>query len=286
MANKIEKLKSVSPTVITIGNYKGGVGKTTNSIMIGYTLAEMGIRTLVVDMDPQSNATKSLMLTRSVNNDGASPAIGKTLMAGFEQNSFKDLPVKIIDNLYLLPSFIDFEDFPKYLYQNYQDETSQDRLFNTLLSEIKKDYDIILVDVPPMSKEVTKNAIVASDFVMISLQTQERSLTGSETYIKEIIELTKKYDLNLDLLGILRVLNKNHGKVDEYISEKAYEIFGGVNMFNTIVPQMERLKRFDVNGITNEDMHDKKVINKYIEVTNEFINRLLELKGERSDEQA
>lgn len=280
MEQSIVEMKKIAPKVITIGNYKGGAGKTTNAVMIGYVLSTLGIKTLVVDMDPQSNATKSLMLTRSANNEGTVPAINKTLMAGIEQASFVDLPVEIIPNLSLIPSFIDFEDFPKYIYQNITDEYKQDFLVKGLLDEIKSDYDIIIIDVPPMSKEVTKNAIIASDYVLISLQTQERSLTGAESYVKELISLMKKYDLNLDLLGILQVLHKNNGKVDQYIMDKAIESFDGDNIFNTVVPQMERLKRFDVNGITNNDLHDKKVIVKYTEVVQEFIDRLIAMEGE------
>ncbi len=97
--------------------------------------------------------------------------------------------------------------------------------FRNLLSEIKDEYDVILIDVPPMSKEVTRNAIVASDYVLISLQTQERSLTGAESYVKELIKITELYSLDLDLLGILQVLHKNNGRVDSYIMESALEIF-------------------------------------------------------------
>ncbi len=272
--------KKNGPLVITIGNYKGGAGKTTNTVLIGYSLARMGIKTLVIDKDPQSNATKSLMLTRSANNEETVTTISKTLMYGIEHNDLSDLPVEIIDNLYLLPSFIDFEDFPKFLYQNFQSERERDFLFRNLLSEIKDEYDVILIDVPPMSKEVTRNAIVASDYVLISLQTQERSLTGAESYVKELIKITELYSLDLDLLGILQVLHKNNGRVDSYIMESALEIFGSMNIFKTVVPQMERIKRFDVNGITDNDMHDKKVLEKYNEVTLEFLDRLIELRGE------
>lgn len=274
----VKLVKSLDSKIITIGNYKGGAGKTTNAVMISYVLSTLGVKTLLVDKDPQSNATKSLMLTRSANNDGAVPAINKTLMAGIEQMDLKDLPVKILDNLYLMPSFIDFEDFPKFLYQNFSTEKDRDFLFKGLIDEVKNDYDIVIIDVPPMSKEVTRNAIVASDYVLISLQTQERSLTGAESYIKELIKLTKLYDLKLDLLGVLQVLHKNKGTVDDYIMEKALEVFGGVNIFNTVVPQMERIKRFDINGIVDVDMHDKKVIKKYIEVTEEFLERLIDIE--------
>lgn len=268
-------------TTITIGNYKGGVGKTTNTVLIGYTLANLGIRTLVIDLDPQSNATKALLLTKLSNSaDDQITTIDKTLMRGIQENDLLDLPVEIIPNLDLLPSFIDFEDFPKYLYQHTSTEWEEDHFLSKLLEPVKERYDMILIDVPPMSIEVTKNAVVSSDYVLISLQTQERSLTGAENYIEQLQKLQELYDLDLEVVGVLPVLQKNKGSVDQYILENARELFGNENMFQTIVPQMERIKRFDVSGITNEDRHDERVLDLYMTVTKELLTRLAQFHQE------
>lgn len=265
---------SESAITVTVGNYKGGVGKTTNTVLISYMLAKKGIRTLVLDLDPQSNATKSLMLTKSLNEPEGVITINKTIMKGVQDGSFEGLEIEIMKNLYLLPSFIDFEDFPKHLYQNTLTEQEEDFFLSELLEPLKSTYDVILIDVPPMSKEVTRNAVVSSDYVLVSLQTHERSLTGAESYIEELDKLNMKYELGLIVVGILPVLQKNGGTVDTFIMETAKDTFGSDNMFNTIVPQMERIKRFDINGITEKDRHDEKVISKYNDVTNEFIDRL------------
>ncbi|RDF88338.1 ParA family protein [Leuconostoc mesenteroides subsp. mesenteroides] len=259
---------------LTVGNFKGGVGKTTNSILIAYTLAQKGIKTLVIDLDPQANATKTLTLTKLNQDEDGILTFEKTLMRGIADNKIDDLPIKIIDNLFLIPSNIDFEEFAKFLYQNTDNQTDEDFYFSKLLDPIKESFDIIIIDVPPMSKEITRNAVTSSDYVLISLQTQEHSLTGAENYIEELNKLNEKYDLNLTVVGLLPVLLKNTGTVDEYIIENAKEIFGESNIFSTIVPQMERIKRFDINGITNHDRHDLKVLQKYNEVTDELITRL------------
>lgn len=259
---------------LTVGNFKGGVGKTTNSILIAYTLAQKGIKTLVIDLDPQANATKTLTLTKLNQDEDGILTFEKTLMRGIANNKIDDLPIKIIDNLFLMPSNIDFEEFAKFLYQNTDNQTDEDFYFSKLLDPIKESFDIIIIDVPPMSKEITRNAVTSSDYVLISLQTQEHSLTGAENYIEELNKLNEKYDLNLTVVGLLPVLLKNTGTVDEYIIENAKEIFGESNIFSTIVPQMERIKRFDINGITNHDRHDLKVLQKYNEVTDELITRL------------
>lgn len=259
---------------LTVGNFKGGVGKTTNSILIAYTLAQKGIKTLVIDLDPQANATKTLTLTKLNQDEDGILTFEKTLMRGIADNKIDDLPIKIIDNLFLMPSNIDFEEFAKFLYQNTDNQTDEDFYFSKLLDPIKESFDIIIIDVPPMSKEITRNAVTSSDYVLISLQTQEHSLTGAENYIEELNKLNEKYDLNLTVVGLLPVLLKNTGTVDEYIIENAKEIFGESNIFSTIVPQMERIKRFDINGITNHDRHDLKVLQKYNKVTDELITRL------------
>lgn len=259
---------------ITVGNQKGGVGKTTNATLIAYMLAKYGIKTLVADLDPQSNATKSLLLTKSNNYPDEVSSISETLMSGVEQGNLTELPVNIVENLDLLPSFIDFEDFSKYIYRTTKTDYEVDHFLEPLFEPLKKEYDIILIDVPPMSLEVTNNSVVISDYVLISLQTQERALTGAENYIQTLTNLSEKYSLPVDILGILEVLHKNKGSVDTYIIENAEKEFGKENIFETVVPQMERVKRFDVNGITEKDFFDKKVIGVYEKVTDELLNRI------------
>ncbi|MBJ8113695.1 ParA family protein [Bacillus cereus group sp. N6] len=261
-------------TTITVGNYKGGVGKTTNAVLNAYEFAKKGKRTLLVDLDPQSNATKSLMLTKSILNPDEVVTIEKTLMKGIQEGSLDGLEVEIMENLYLIPSYVDFQDFAKFLYKFCSSEIEEDYYFKNLLEKIKYKYDYVFIDVPPMSIEVTKNAVVASDYVLIALQTQERSLTGAENYVNELVKLKEQYSLDIEVVGILPVLLKNNGKVDQYIMENAREVFGEENVFKNIVPQMERIKRFDVNGITERDRHDLSVLDLYKKISDELLSRI------------
>lgn len=275
VSNAIAGLKKRQQALtITIGNQKGGVGKTTNTTLIGYTLANMGLKVLVTDLDPQSNATKSLMLTKSTNNPDEVATINKTIMRGVQDRDLTDLPIKIISNLYLLPSFIDFEDFAKHLYKNTNSEREEDFFLDPLFKPLKNNFDLILIDVPPLTPEVTKNAVTMSDYVLISLQTQERSLTGAENYIKTLSKLKAKYNLPIDIIGILQVLHQNRGTVDQFIMNNAKDEFGKDSIFKTVVPQMERIKRFDINGIRNKDQFDKKVLSLYRTVTEELLTRI------------
>lgn len=258
---------------IVIGNQKGGVGKTTNTYLIAYTLAKMGIHTLVADLDPQANATKTLMLTKSQQEDTVY-SIKKTLMVGVQEKDLTDLPVKIMDNLDLIPSYIDFQDFTKYLYQNTNNEYEETHLLEPLFNPLKKKYDVILLDVPPFSIEITRNAVIFSDFALISLQTHDDSLSGAEEYVNTLSKLQQEYQLDIEVIGILPMLHDARNGVDHTIIQSAKDEFGEENVFTNIVTQMARIKRFPINGITDKDRFDKRVLDKYQQVTDELLSRI------------
>ena len=258
---------------IVIGNQKGGVGKTTNTYLIAYTLAKMGIHTLVADLDPQANATKTLMLTKSQQEDTVY-SIKKTLMVGVQEKDLTDLPVKIMDNLDLIPSYIDFQDFTKYLYQNTNNEYEETHLLEPLFNPLKKKYDVILLDVPPFSIEITRNAVIFSDFALISLQTHDDSLSGAEEYVNTLSKLQQEYQLDIEVIGILPMLHDARNGVDQTIIQSAKDEFGEENVFTNIVTQMARIKRFPINGITDNDRFDKRVLDKYQQVTDELLSRI------------
>lgn len=270
----IEKLKNRDEAVtITIGNQKGGVGKTTNGTMICYSLAKIGIKSLIIDLDPQANATKSMLLTKS-NHSEEIFTVDKTIMAGVQDDDLTSLPVNIMPNLDLLPSYSDFKGFTRFLYRNTQTDYEVDHYLEHLIQPLKKEYDVIFIDIPPFSIETTNNAAILSDYVLISLQTQERSMTGAEDFLKTLSAVIEKYNLDTDILGIIEVLQKKKGSVDQYIMEQAKKEFGQENIFETVIPQMERLKRFDVNGIEENDYFDKQVVGLYNRLTEEFLKRL------------
>ncbi|WP_125583084.1 ParA family protein [Lacticaseibacillus suibinensis] len=270
----VENIKAAPEAVtIVIGNQKGGVGKTTNTYLIAYTLAKMGLKTLVADLDPQANATKTLVLTRSRESENVE-SIDKTLMLGVQEKDLSQLPVKILENLYLLPSYIDFQDFTKYLYRHANTDFEETHFLKPLFDPLKPDYDIILLDVPPFSIEVTNNAVMFSDYAIISLQTHDDSLSGAEEFVKTLQRLNDKYDVGLEVIGVLPMLHDARSGVDQTIIATAKEEFGEDNVFSTIVPQMARIKRFPINGITDKDRYDRRVLDLYQKVTDEMLTRL------------
>ncbi|AGY83013.1 MULTISPECIES: ParA family protein [Carnobacteriaceae] len=268
--------------VITYGNFKGGTGKTTNSAMMAYMLSKLGYKTLLADLDPQANATSLYLHTKQrITNNIVT--FDKTLMSAIADEDLSDIIIEIKDNLYLLPSFADFTSFPLFLEKKFPNSQLKRVTFlKGLIEKIKDDYDFILIDVPPTLSTYTDSALLASDYTIIVLQTQERSLVGAEAYVGYLQELVDNYDANFDILGVLPVLLKNNSKVDEATLATAKEKFGEENLFKNLVKNMERLKRYDIVGIVDSDLdnkydiHDKRVMALYKKVTEEMLSRLKE----------
>lgn len=260
-------------TVVTFGNFKGGTGKTTNSTMIAYCLAKMGYKVLLSDQDPQANAT-SLYLRTKAHLEKDITSFERTLMSAIREEDLSTIVTPITDNLYLLPSFSDFSLYPMYLEQKFPNVVDRVQFFSSLIEPLKQEFDFIFIDVPPTFSIITDSALYASQHVVVVLQTQERSLQGAEAFTNYLQTLIDNYDADLDILGILPVLLKNQAAVDLQTLEGAREVFGDHNLFKGVVKNMERLKRFDITGITEDDMHDRNVITNYMNVTQEFLARL------------
>lgn len=260
---------------ITTGNFKGGVGKTTNAVMISYILSKHNKKTLLVDLDPQANATDLLFTTMEAIYD-IKPDFEETLETALISGNLQKALVHVKDNLDLLPSYQDLQGYEKYLNETFADDYTQYTYLAKLLSPLKEKYDYIILDVPPQLNKFTDSALVASDFVIIILQTQERSLTGAETYAEHLINLKDDYKLGLDLLGVLPVLQQNGNNLDLDVLDDAIDSFGKANMFKQRIRQMARLKRFDRTGITDrsKDINDIRVMSVYENVVNEIKERI------------
>src|SRR3712207_8228860 len=104
--------------IVTVGNFKGGTGKTTNACMISYSLSKMGYKTLLLDLDPQANATTLLLKTRQVQKDEVH-SFKSTLMNELVEGDIYNIITDINDTLYLIPSFADFSSYPLFLEKKF-----------------------------------------------------------------------------------------------------------------------------------------------------------------------
>lgn len=282
------------PLTVTVANSKGGVGKTTIIRYLSYVLANMGFRVLVVDADPQANTTKTMLLTKNYHSkDDEIFIIEKTMLAGIVEKDLSQLVIPIIDNLFCIPSHVDFKNFPKYLNKLYGDaiegiddnymeiEKNRISVLKNLIDPIKKDYDFVLIDTPPTMSDFTKNAAFASDYIIMAFQTQSDSLDGVEDYLNEEVgPLVEKFGLKTEIVGILpNQLSK--GSIDNTVVADAIEKFGDQNLFDNILPFVKRVQSTPRTGLNIDTYWDKLAYDEvFVPLAQDFINRIKIFEGE------
>lgn len=260
-------------TTITVGNFKGGVGKTTTCVMFSYLLNQKNIKTLLIDFDPQGNASE--IIHKTFPNFLSSSS--SSLADGIKNLDLTHCISKVTENLSLMESDWNLSLLPDIL----EDYNKKDRplFLNTLLKKIKADYDFILIDVPPTLSAYTNNAVLASDYVIMVMQTQEQSYSSSLKFISYLQGLMKDFNNSFDLLGIMAYLVKKDGTVDTEIMKIAKSVFGKA-MFHENIYQRERVKRFGKSGIKDEDMWDKRALHMYKVVLDEALSRIKRMGDE------
>lgn len=253
--------------VITTANFKGGVGKTTAATLFSYLLQKQGKKVLLIDFDPQANATEIMLKTFKYNKK-----IEVSLYEAIQREDLSKAIIKLTPNFDLLPSELDLVGFTEHLHDVTNDKDKRFYLLEFLLREIKGDYEYVFIDVPPTFSAFTNNAIVASDYVALIMQTHQQSYASSVKFIDYLRDL-EKYNKNIDLVGVIPYLVSPKGKVDKEVLKDADNTFKGY-MFKNQIMRRERIKLFSKNGIKEEDMHDTAVLEMYQNVINEFLERI------------
>ena len=189
----------MSAKVFSIANQKGGVGKTTTAINLAYALAQSGLKTVLVDMDPQGNATSALGLENKEGGSVYGPLCGEGTILEQIQS------VQSQKNLFMVPSEMDLAAIEVELAQrdNYLLQ------LKNLLEPLKAsdDYDVILIDCPPALGMLSMNSLVAADYLIIALQAEYMAMEGLSQILK-VLDSLKASSINpsLELGGILMTL--------------------------------------------------------------------------------
>ena len=278
----------MSATVMSFCNQKGGVGKTSTTALVSYNLSKLGYKTLVIDFDPQANITQLFLKTKT-RGQSAVATINKSLMTVLQnEEPLTNAILSINENLDLIPTAVDFSLYGRFLENKESNEKSRVAYFRKLLEEQLIDhYDFIFIDVPPTLGLSNDTAFYACDQIIIVLQTQERSLVGAE-YLLEYLQrvIINSFQSKVDVIGLLPVLSKRDSSVDAKILQAASEECGEDNIFDSHITIMERVKRMDMTGITDNDRDawDRKTQNAYKAVAEEIIERLNKGKQETDNQ--
>lgn len=262
--------------VYVIGNFKGGVGKSKTVEMLSYDSALFKRRrTLVIDLDPQGNASSVLLNTANID------SYSKTIYDAILENDITNAIIPVMENLDVVVADKTFSKFPQYAYTNFENEIDQVSILNNLIKDIKNQYDAIYIDVPPTISIYSDNAIIASDYVIIVLQTQTKSLEGANNYIEYMNLMIKNFDINLEVAGIIPYMMQKRSNVDQTVLSVSKEMYGDF-LLDTIVHYQERLKMYDLDGISYNlnkngklDQWDEKAHRPFCEIIDELDYHIL-----------
>ncbi len=215
--------------IIAVLNQKGGVGKTTTSINLSAYLAKQGYRVLVVDADPQGNATSGLGFDKTTLNH----TLCDMLLSSVPMD--KVVQETEIKNLYLLPT-------DSRLASLEIDLSQQEHRERALKSSLGPagGYDYIIIDCPPALGLLTINALTASDYVLIPVQAEYYALEGLSQLLQVMQSVRRGLNQDLELLGVVVTMFDKRTALSEQVYNEVGKHFGD-KLFNTVIPRNVRL---------------------------------------------
>ena len=225
-------------TVISITNQKGGVGKTTTAVNLAYYIAKAGKKTLLIDFDPQGNATSGL----SVDKKELRLTMADVVM---EQASLDQVVLATnYKNFFLAPSTPHLADTEVQLAQA---EKRFSRLKNAIDSS-SGEYDVVIIDNPPSLSLLTVNGIVATKYVLLPVQAEFYALEGLGQLLETMKLVRKGMNPTLELLGVLPTMMNTRTTLSGQVHEEIKKHFPG-KVFNTVIPRNIRLAEAPSHGL-------------------------------------
>lgn len=216
--------------VIAITNQKGGVGKTTTSVNLSACIAKLGKKVLLIDMDPQGNASSGL----GIDKDNLELCIYDVLINGMTMNDV--IVPTALKKLKIAPASIDLAgagvelvNLPK-----------REHILKKALKEIKDDYDFIFIDCPPSLDLLTLNALTAADGVLIPIQSEFYALEGVSQLINTVNLVKKSLNEKLEVEGVLLTMFDGRTNLSIQVADEVKKFFT-TKVYKTIIPRNVRL---------------------------------------------
>lgn len=228
---------AAAPRILAVANQKGGVGKTTTAINLATAMSAVGKRVLLVDLDPQGNASTGLGVKRS------------SITRSTYDIIFNDVPVldavveTKVPNLAVVPSSIHLSGAEIELVTTKRREY---RLREALRTPMP--YDYIIIDCPPSLSLLTLNALVSTDSIVVPLQCEFYALEGLSHLVKTVDRVKKHYNPDLEIHGVLLTMFDKRNNLSGMVAHDVREFFGD-KVYDTVIPRNVRVSEAPSYGL-------------------------------------
>ena len=254
--------------IFCVANQKGGVGKTTTTVNLAAGLAQVGQRVLVVDLDPQGNAT----MGSGINKRELALTVYDVLLESASINEAKQRSEKagydvLGANRELAGAEVELVDLER-----------RERRLKTALAEVQADYDFVLIDCPPSLSMLTLNGLCCAHGVVVPMQCEYFALEGLSDLVNTIKQVHANLNPDLQIIGLLRVMFDPRITLQQQVSEQLKTHFGD-KVFNTVIPRNVRLAEAPSYGLPGVvfDPASKGAL-AFVEFAHEMVRRVDTLK--------
>ena len=225
-------------TIFSIVNQKGGVGKTTTAVNLATALCATGKTCLVIDLDPQGNASTGLGVPVNNRKPGAYEVLSEKISMADTVKSTD------INGLGLVPSMVNLSEVESVV----KSSESKDFILKSAIEELPSEYSAIIIDCPPGLNFLTINALAASNKVLIPLQCEFYALEGLSQILREIKKVNESLNPELILDGILLTMYDSRNKLSVQVEEDVREVMGAA-VYKTIIPRNVKISEAPSHGM-------------------------------------